>query len=367
MNQATPPNRGYNFGAGPAMLPESILRECQNELLNWNNTGMSILEIGHRTPLFSALMQEAEQLLRELLTIPEHYHVLFLPGATRTQFSMVPMNFIRPSTQAGYLVSGVWSSLAYQEAAHLSRAYCIASSDASNFYELPKFSLNDIRDDTAYVYYTPNETINGIRFPKPPKGIKPPLIVDMTSCLLSEPIKVSDYGLIFAGAQKNIGPAGLTLVIVRDDLLKTISAELPTMLDYRVHAKAQSLYATPPTFQCYMALKMFQWVKAQGGVHALYELNCRKAQALYQYIDESSDYHCLVDKASRSLMNVCFHLTDPTREADFIQQSSAHGLYALQGHRLVGGLRASLYNAMPMAGVDALIDFMRDFSARFVP
>lgn len=363
MNQVIQQTRGYNFGAGPAMLPESVLRECQSELLNWNHTGMSILEIGHRTPMFTALMQEAEQLLRDLLIIPENYHVLFLPGATRAQFSMVPMNFIHPAVQAGYLVSGVWSYMAYKEATRLSHAYCIASSEASGFHELPQFSMKDIRAETAYVYYTPNETINGIRFPKPPEGIKPALIADMTSCLLSEPINVTDYGLIFAGTQKNIGPAGLTVVIVRDDLLKTISAKLPTMLDYRVHVEAHSLYATPPTFQCYMALKMFQWIKAQGGVNALYELNCRKAQMLYDYIDASPDYYCLVDKASRSLMNICFHLTDPKREADFIQQSNARGLYALQGHRLVGGLRASLYNAMPAAGVDALIDFMQDFSA----
>jgi phosphoserine aminotransferase len=362
MNQINRQTRGYNFGAGPAMLPESILKNVQEELLNWHGTGMSILEIGHRTPLFIELMQEAEWLLRELLVIPDHYHVLFLSGAARTQFSMIPMNFIHPAVQAGYLVSGIWSYLAYKEAMHLSNAYCIGGSEALQYRDLPRYHVKDIRDETAYVYYTPNETINGVRFPNIPAGIKPPLIADMTSCLLSEPIQVSDYGLIFAGAQKNIAPAGLTLVIVRDDLLKTISAKLPTMLDYRVHAKERSLYATPATFQCYMALKMFQWIKAQGGVDSLYALNCQKASKLYKYIDESPNYQCLVEPNARSLMNVCFYLSDSSQEAAFIQQSNARGLYALQGHREVGGMRASLYNAMPMAGVDALIEFMQDFS-----
>jgi len=366
MNRIIQQTRGYNFGAGPAMLPESVLKDAQQELLNWRGTGMSILEIGHRTPLFTELMLETEYLLRELLVIPDHYHVLFLSGAARTQFAMIPMNFIHPSVQAGYLVSGIWSYLAYKEAMHLSNAYCIASSESLQYRALPSYHIRDIRDETAYVYYTPNETINGVRFPSIPAGIKPALIADMTSCLLSEPIQVSDYGLIFAGAQKNIAPAGLTLVIVRDDLLKTISTKLPTMLDYRVHAETKSLYATPATFQCYMALKMFHWIKAQGGVDALYALNCQKAAKLYQYIDESSSYRCLVEKNARSLMNICFYLTDPSQETAFIQQSKARGLYALQGHREVGGMRASLYNAMPMEGVDALIEFMQDFSNKSI-
>lgn len=356
-------SRTVNFGAGPAALPESILLEAQAELLNWQGLGVSVLEVGHRTPQFQHLLHEAERDLRELLTIPDEYHVLFLGGAARTQFAMIPLNCLRDTQQAGYLVSGVWSSLAFDEARKLKTAYCLGSTETDGFRHAPDVVSLACRENTAYVYYTPNETVNGIRFPTVPKTGGIPLVADMTSCLLSEPITVTDFGLIFAGAQKNIAPAGLTIVIVRPDMLALDPhTVLPTMLDYRTHVAHQSLYATPPVFNCYMAAKMFRWVKAQGGVQALYEENLRKAHRLYDYIDTSDYYHCVIEKQSRSLMNVCFSLNNQALEEDFLMQANQNGLYALKGHRLVGGLRASLYNTMPMAGVEALIAFMQEFA-----
>lgn len=355
--------RLYNFGAGPATLPESILVEAQAELLNWQGLGVSILEIGHRTSEFMQLLQDAETDLRQLLAIPDNYHVLFLGGAARTQFAMIPMNLVKKEQQAAFLISGVWSKMAYTEASQLTSAYCIGNSQtADGFSTTPIFNDHLIRDNTAYVYYTPNETVNGIRFAEPPKTGAIPLIADMTSCLLSEPIKIDDYGLIFAGAQKNIAPAGMTLVIIRKDLVaRSEGLIIPTMLDYKTHITHHSLYATPPVFNCYLAAKMFQWIKAQGGVDALYKLNFKKAETLYDYIDNSSFYTCPVEKKARSLMNVCFSLPRQALEDDFLTRAAAQGLYALKGHRLVGGMRASLYNAMPMEGVDALIAFMQDY------
>ncbi len=357
--------RGYNFGAGPAMLPESILLKAQCALLNWENTGMSILEINHRHPVFLHMMSEAERLLREQLHIPSHYHVLFLTQPARMQFSMIPMNFIHPAVQAGYVVSGMWSYDAYKEANRLSNAYCLTTNEASAFTVLPELNLRDIRDETAYIYYASNETVDGIRIAPPPfKEAKIPLIADMTSCLLSEPIDLNDYGLIFSGIQKNIGPSGMTIVIVDDHLLKTIAREPPLMLDYRVHAEMHSLAATPAVFQCYLAYLMFQWVVEQGGVSALYEKNCQKAEMLYRYLDTSHFYHCYVNGKGRSLMNVCFYLADSTTETMFIHDAEKQGLYALLGHRRKGGIRVSLYNAMPIEGVYALIDFMKAFAAQ---
>jgi phosphoserine aminotransferase len=356
--------RGYNFGAGPAMLPEGVLQDVQHELLNWQNLDMSILEVGHRTTPFLDLMAQAEADLRDILSIPSHYHVLFLSGAARTQFAMIPLNLICASQQAGYLISGLWSKMAYEEAVKLANAYCVASSESTYFLSQPNFDRTTLSENTAYLYYTPNETVNGIRFAGIPQSGDVPLVADMTSCLLSEPLDVNRFGLIFAGAQKNIAPSGLTIVIIRADLLSRLpSTVLPTMLDYRTHVAAHSLYATPATFQCYMAAKMFQWVKMQGGIDVLYQQNCQKAALLYDYIDASEAYQCLVAHEARSLMNVCFSLTNPAREKAFLYGALARKLYALQGHRVVGGLRASLYNAMPLEGVQALIAYMQDFAA----
>lgn len=355
--------RVYNFGAGPAALPESILLEAQAELLNWQGLGVSILEVGHRTPEFQRLMQEARADLRELMSIPDDYSVLFLGGAARAQFAMIPMNLVKENQKAAYIISGVWSSLAFDEACQLKPAYCVANSQVGGFRHAPDVNHLVMTDDTAYVYYTPNETINGVRFASVPATGNVPLIADMTSCLLTEPVNVADYGLIFAGAQKNIAPAGLTLVIIRNELMATRpTSSLPTMFDYRTHIAHQSLYATPPVFNCYMAAQMFKWIKAQGGVQNLHEKNVKKAAKLYDYIDSSPFYQCLVEKSARSLVNVCFSLCDESLEKEFLTRASLNGLYALQGHRQVGGLRASIYNAMPMAAIDALIAFMQDFS-----
>lgn len=355
--------RAYNFGAGPAMLPESILKEAQAEFLDWQGLGMSVMEIGHRTPEFTQLMEETEQQLRDLLAVPAHYHVLFLSMAARSQFAMVPMNLLGPGEEAGYLVTGTWSAMAYEEALKIKQAYCVASSEANNFRSVPARDQWQIKPNSAYLFYTPNETIHGVRIATPPDVGTIPLVADMTSCILSEPLDISKFGLIFAGAQKNIANSGLTIAIVRDDLLNKIQDQhLPTMFDYRTYAKTHSMYATPPTYNCYLANKMFRWIKAQGGIQALYEINQLKAASLYNFIDNSNFYRCPVDKNDRSLMNVCFTIKDQSLETEFLNQAKQQGLLALKGHKQVGGLRASLYNSMPMAGVDALLGFMAAFA-----
>lgn len=353
----------YNFGAGPAMLPEPVLKQAQEEFLNWNDLGISVLEVGHRTPQVIDLLHHAEQTLRTLLSIPNNYQVLFLGGAARTQFAMIPMNFLNQEQQAGYIITGIWSKMAFQEAQYLKQAYCVGSEESNGYISVPSEEGLEIRDNSAYIYYTPNETVNGVRFPYIPKANGIPLIADMTSCLLSEPIDIKQYGLIFAGAQKNIANAGLTLVIVRDDLLeKSPNAPVPTMLNYKIQAEHHSLYATPPVFNCYLAAKMFDWIKEQGGVEALFHQNCLKAAKLYQYLDSTDFYTTSVHNEARSIQNVCFSLKNNALEVKFLDLASQKGLYALKGHRMVGGLRASLYNAMPMIGVDLLIDFMREFA-----
>lgn len=346
------------------MLPEAVLEQAQAELLDWQGTGVSVIETGHRTEQFKQLMRQAENDLRLLLNIPNNYHILFLGGAARTQFATIPLNFLGKNQSAAYLVSGIWSSIAFDEAKKLSNhIYCVADSSSSGYINLPPVSGWQIEDNTAYFYYTPNETINGVQFQHIPDCGSVPLVADMTSCILSEPIDVSRYALIFAGAQKNISAAGLTIIIIQDELLATAGNKLiPSMLDYRNHAKYRSLYATPPVFSCYLAAKMFEWVNQQGGVEKLYEINCLKASKLYQFIDASPFYECQIEKPARSIMNVCFALKRVDLEEQFLNEAEQNGLLALRGHRLTGGLRASLYNAMPMDGVDALIDFMQHFA-----
>lgn len=360
-------SRGFNFGAGPATLPESLLLAVQDELLEWQGTkGMSILEIGHRTSEFMHLLTQAEQLLRKLLAIPADYHVLFLGAPARSLFGMIPMNFLNNQQRAGYLVTGLWSEMAYQEAQKIKQeqaAYCIASNRTLGFNDIPAQNEWQFKPETAYVYYTPNETVNGVYLATPPikEGIS--LIADMTSCLLTEPLNINNFDLIFAGAQKNIANAGMTIVIIRDSLLNKINDHrLPTMYDFRTHVKHQSLYATPPVFNCYLAYKMFQWLEQQGGITKVHEVNQAKANKLYHYIDTSHFYHCPVVKSARSMINICFSLSNPALEEIFVKQAEKQQLYALKGHRLVGGLRASLYNAMPTEGVDALIKFMEQFA-----
>lgn len=354
-------DRGYNFGAGPAMLPEEILLEARQELLNWNGTGMSVMEIGHRTPEFMALIQEAELMLRDLLVIPSNYHVLFLGGAARSQFAMIPLNFAAKNKKAGYMITGIWSKMAYEEALKIKGAYEVINA-GSDFTEIPSDNWL-INEDSSYIYYVPNETVNGLRFPFVPQVGQIPLVADMTSCLLTEPFDINDFALIFAGAQKNIANAGLTITIIRDDFLQTIKDNnIPTMFDYRTHADTNSMYATPPTFNCYLALKMFHWLRKNGGMEHFYLLNQRKAALLYDYIDNSSMYYCPIKKTYRSLINACFRLNASEMETAFLEQAKKNQLLALAGHRLVGGLRASMYNAMPLVGVEQLVQFMKNFA-----
>lgn len=358
------PKTIYNFSAGPAMLPPTVMQAVRDEWLDWQNLGVSVVEVSHRSPEYAALMTQAEADLRVLLSIPDTYHVLWLGGAARMQFASIPLNFLAHGQQAGYWVTGTWSELALAEAQHLKKAYCIANAQDSGCAQIPPQSEWRFEDNTAYVYYTSNETVHGVRFaevPKPTKNI--PLIADMSSDILSEPFNINDFGLVFAGSQKNIAPPGLTIVIVHQDLLNTaLDGPIPTMLDYRIQAAHQSLYATPPTFSCYMAAKMFSWIKAEGGVGVLQQRNHAKAQCLYDLIDASSLYHCPVEKPYRSWMNVRFNLRKPELEPLFLEQAARAGLRALKGHKQVGGVRASLYNAMPMEGVEALTNFMCDFA-----
>lgn len=354
------PKIRYNFGAGPSTLPKILLEQAQAELLDWHGMGISILELGHRTPQFMQVMEEMEQDLRDLLSISAHYHVVFTSSPARGHFSMIPLNFLSKGKKGAYCVSGVWSAMAYQEASRLADVYVLARSEAPH-HSTPSFEGAKALEDSAYFYFTSNETVDGNAFHQLPPVHDLPLVADMSSSLLTERVDVNDYALIFAGAQKNIAPAGLSIAIIHDDFLHRQPASvLPTVMDYRNLVAHRSLYATPPVFSCYFAGLMFKWVKAQGGVSALAKVNQRKAQKLYDFIDASDFYHAPVAKDSRSMVNCCFTLGSPDKDARFIEKALAWGLYGLKGHRLVGGLRASLYNSMPEAGVEALIDFMAE-------
>ncbi|RMG28003.1 MAG: 3-phosphoserine/phosphohydroxythreonine transaminase [Gammaproteobacteria bacterium] len=356
--------RVYNFSAGPAMLPEPVLARARDEMLDWQGTGMSVMEMSHRGPHFRAIAEQAEADLRDLLRIPEDYHVLFLQGGASSQFAMVPLNLARPGQRVDYLNTGSWSKKAIAEAKRYCDVHVAGSSEDSGFTTVPAQSALDLSPDAAYVHYTPNETIGGVEFPYVPETGDVPLVADMSSTLLSRPIDVSRYGLIYAGAQKNIGPAGLTIAIVRADLVGRAREGTPTMFDYKVHADAGSMYNTPPTYAWYLAGLVFQWLKDLGGLERMAEINRRKAEKLYAAIDASDFYHNPVDPGCRSWMNVPFTLADPELDPVFLKEAEAAGLSTLKGHRSVGGMRASIYNAMPEAGVDALIDFMADFEKR---
>lgn len=365
--------RVYNFGAGPGALPQIILESAREELLDWQQTGMSILEISHRSAEFEQLLAEAEQDFRHLLAIPAHYRVFFISAPARAQFAMIPLNLLAADETADYLITGIWSKLAYAEARKFSPVNIALDEEPRNYRNIAAPETWQRHPQAKYLYYTANETINGIEFPVPPSCAELPLVVDMTSSILSRKINVQDYGLIFAGAQKNIAPAGLTLVIVRDDLLTMKRANIPLTYDYQCFKDYKSLYYTPCVWSIYMAAKMFKWIIAQGGVLALEALNRQKAQLLYASIDQSDFYYNNIDKNYRSLMNVPFFFTatdaDNTEATKlqklFIEEAATVGLAAVKGHNLVGGLRASLYNAMPIAGVEALVSFMADFERRY--
>ncbi len=354
----------YNFSAGPAVLPGSVLEQARDELLDWHGSGMSVMEMSHRSKEYLSIAVQAESDLRTLLAIPDNYKVLFLQGGATSQFAMVPMNLLRGRTQADYINTGAWSKKAIAEARRYCEVNVAASSADSSFTTIPASASWQLNSAAAYVHYTPNETIGGVEFHGIPDTGDVPLVADMSSTILSRPIDVSRYGLIYAGAQKNIGPAGLTVVIVREDLIGTTLPATPSMFDYQAHADNGSMLNTPPTFAWYLAGLVFVWLHEQGGLAAMAEFNRRKAQHLYDAIDGSDFYHSPVDPACRSWMNVPFTLANADLDGEFLAQAKAAGLLNLKGHRSVGGMRASIYNAMPEAGVAALIDFMREFERR---
>jgi len=355
-------SRVYNFSAGPAALPQAVLEQARDEMLDWHGTGMSVMEMSHRGKAFMSIAEEAEADLRELMAIPGNYKVLFLQGGASTQFAMVPLNLMGRTGKADYLNTGSWSKKAIAEGRRYGEVKVVA--DTSADFTVPVADSLQFSSDAAYVHYTPNETIQGVEFPYVPDTGDLPLVADMSSTILSRPIEVSKFGVIYAGAQKNVGPAGLTLVIVREDLVGQAPESCPAMLDYKTHADAGSMYNTPPTYSWYLAGLVFKWLKAQGGLAAMAEINERKAKALYAAIDESDFYHNPVDPECRSWMNVPFTLADPELDGLFLEEASKAGLETLKGHRSVGGMRASIYNAMPEAGVQALIEFMKEFERR---
>ena len=356
--------RVFNFAAGPAMLPLEVLERARAELTDWRGSGMSVMEVSHRSKAYVALAQQAERDLRELLAIPAGYRVLFLQGGARQQFAAVPLNLAGESAVVDYFDSGVWSQLAIAEARRYARVNVVADGKASGYCAIPALTTWRTTPGASYLHYTPNETIAGVEFGFVPEVGATPLVADFSSTLLSRPVDVGRFGLIYAGAQKNIGPAGLTVVIVREDLIGRARAGTPSVMDYKAMADEGSMLNTPPTFAWYLAGLVFQWLKEQGGLAVMAERNRAKAALLYGYIDASEYYGNPVAHDSRSWMNVTFRLPRPELEAPFATQASAAGLTNLAGHRTVGGMRASLYNAMPLAGVEALVAFMREFARR---
>lgn len=356
--------RIYNFSAGPAALPEPVLERAQAELLDWQNLGMSVMEVSHRGADFVEFAARSEANLRELLGVPDHYRVLFLAGGATLQFASVPLNLTVPGDVADYVLTGNWGKKAVGEAERYCRVNIAADATDTKFTTIPDPATWRVSDDAAYLHYTPNETVVGVEFHSVPEVSDAPLVVDMSSTILSRPIDVSRFGVIYAGAQKNIGAAGIALLIVRDDLLGRARKETPGVIDYKTMAESDSMWNTPPTFAWYISGLVFEWLKEQGGLTAMAERNRRKAEKLYAAIDASSFYDNPVDRACRSWMNVPFTLADERLDKTFLEESAAAGLANLKGHRMVGGMRASIYNAMPEAGIDALVSFMRDFEAR---
>jgi phosphoserine aminotransferase len=357
-------SRVFNFSAGPAAVPVEVLEQLRDELLEWHGRGMSVMEMSHRGKDFVGIAQQAEADLRDLLAIPANYKVMFLQGGATAQFAAVPLNLARPDATADYINTGAWSKKAIAEARRFCQVNVAADGAGSDYFDVPARSSWKLTPGAAYVHYTPNETIGGVEFPAVPDVGDVPLVADMSSTILSRPIDVSRFGVIYAGAQKNIGPAGLVVVIVREDLLSGARPETPTVLDWKSMAADGSMLNTPATFSWYVAGLVFQWLKRQGGLEAMERLNRAKSAKLYAAIDESGFYSNPIAREYRSWMNVPFRL--PTAELDkpFIEGARSSGLVSLEGHRSVGGMRASLYNAMPMAGVDALVAYMREFQRR---
>ncbi len=354
-------SRVYNFSAGPATLPAEVLEQAQAEMLEWNGSGMSVMEMSHRGKDYMSIAAKAEADLRQLMAIPDNYKVLFLQGGASSQFAMVPINLLNGKNSADYILTGQWSKKAVAEAKRYCDVNLIADTTDSKFTTVPDEASLNFDADAAYVHYTPNETIVGVEFPYIPNTGNVPLVADMSSSILSRQIDVSKFGVIYAGAQKNIGPAGLTIVIVRDDLIGNANPAMPVMFDYKTFTDNDSMYNTPPTYSWYMAGLVFAWGLKQGGLSAIEAINQRKAEKLYQAIDDSAFYSNPVELNCRSWMNVPFILANAELDAAFLEQAAANGLVTLKGHRSVGGMRASIYNAMPEAGIDALISFMQEF------
>ena len=354
-------SRVYNFSAGPAVLPEEVLREAAEEMMDYKGSGMSVMEMSHRSQVFDDIIKEAEQDLRDLMNIPDNYKVLFLQGGASQQFAMIPMNLMKNKV-ADYIVTGQWAKKAYQEAQKYGKANKIASSEDKTFSYIPDCSDLPISEDADYVYICENNTIYGTKFKKLPNTKGKLLVSDISSCFLSEPVDVAKYGILYGGVQKNIGPAGMVIAIVREDLItEDVLPGTPTMLTYKTHADAESLYNTPNCYCIYMCGKVFKWLKNMGGPEAMKERNEKKAAILYDFLDQSKMFHGTVVKEDRSLMNVPFVTGDKELDAKFVKEAKAAGLENLKGHRSVGGMRASIYNAMPIEGVEKLVEFMKKF------
>ena len=355
-------SRAYNFCAGPATLPEQVLRQARDEMLDWRGTGMSVMEMSHRSDEFVGIADAAERDLRDLAGVPDDYAVLFMQGGASSQFATVPLNLMAAGGSADYVNTGIWSKKAIAEASRYGKVNVAASSEDAGFSFIPDQSQWQTSADASYLHYTPNETIGGLEYDFVPDSGPVPLVADMSSTMLSRPVDVSKFGLIYAGAQKNIGPSGLVTVIIRKDLLGRARRETPTMMNYQVTADNGSMYNTPATYSWYLAGLVFKWLKAQGGVEAIGKLNHRKASKLYDFIDDSDFYANPIEPRFRSWMNVPFTLAEDALNDDFLAGAGARNLLNLRGHRSVGGMRASIYNAMPESGVDALIDYMAQFA-----
>ena len=355
--------RVYNFSAGPAVLPEEVLKECQEEMMNYGGTGMSVMEMSHRSKAFESIINTAEADLRELMNIPDNYKVLFLQGGASLQFAMIPMNLMK-NKAADYIITGQWAKKAFEEAKIYGDAVAVASSADETFSYIPDCSDLPIRDNADYVYICENNTIYGTKFKTLPNTKGKTLVADVSSCFLSEPVDVSKYGIIYGGVQKNIGPAGTVIVIIREDLItEDVLPGTPTMMKYKIHADNKSLYNTPPAYGIYVCGKVFKWLKAQGGLSVMKEKNEKKAGILYDFLDNSKLFKGTVRKKDRSLMNVPFVTGNEELDAKFIKEAQAAGFVNLKGHRSVGGMRASIYNAMPIEGVEKLVEFMKKFEA----
>ena len=354
--------RVYNFSAGPSMLPVSVLKRASEEMLNYENSGMSVMEMSHRTPVYEKIIGDAEKLLREVMQIPDNYKVLFLQGGASTQFAAVPLNLLNGSKKADYILSGQFSTKAYKEAQKYGDIKAVASSKDANFTFVPKTERSSFREDADYVHICFNNTIYGTKFPYIPDTGDIPLVADMSSCILSEPIDVSKFAMIYAGAQKNMSAAGLTVVIVREDLLGKARPDTPAMLDYKLMADNGSMYNTPPCYCIYIAKLVYEWILSLGGLEQVKALNEKKAKLLYDYLDSQDYYIAPVEKESRSMMNVTFVTGDADLDKKFASEAAAAGLVNLKGPRSVGGMRASIYNAMPYAGVEKLVAFMKEFA-----